>query len=158
MDQEEFARRTLDMEYSLYRVAKTILRDDNDCADAVQEALLKGLTAIGKLKQAEFFKTWITRILINTCRDMLKKRSRRAWQPLPESLPAQDTREQREMYEALASLPEDMRLPLMLHYLEGLTVKDVSSVLSMPVGTVKRKLVQGKHKLSALLYNEMEAM
>lgn len=158
MDQEEFARRTLDMEYSLYRVAKTILRDDNDCADAVQEALLKGLAAIGQLKQAEYFKTWITSILINTCRDMLKKRSRRSCQPLPETLPAPDGQEQQELYAALASIPQDMRLPLTLHYLEGLTVKEVSCVLGMPLGTVKRKLVQGKIKLSSLLGEEMEAM
>jgi len=158
MDQEEFARRTLDMEYSLYRIAKTILKEDNDCADAVQEALLKGLAAIGCLKQTEYFKTWITRILINTCRDMLKKRAKQACQALPETLPAPDTTEQQELYEALQSIPEDMRLALTLHYLEGLTVKEVSGVLNMPLGTVKRKLVQGKIKLSALLGEELEAM
>jgi RNA polymerase sigma-70 factor, ECF subfamily len=158
MDQEDFARRTLEIEYSLYRVAKTLLRDDNDCADAVQDALLKGLNGMKTLQQAEYFKTWLTRILINTCKGMMKKRSRRPWQEIPETLPAPDTTEQQELYAALHSIPEEMRLTLVLHYLEGLTVREVSQVLKMPLGTVKRRLSEGKSRLHALLCEDREAM
>jgi len=158
MDQEEYMRHVIEMEYSLYRVAKTLLRSDADCADAVQETLVKGLQAAHGLRQAEFFKTWLTRILVNTCKDMLKKQARRPVVEIPETLPAPDTTEQQELYEAVQSIPEELRLPMVLHYLEGLTVKDVSNVLKMPYGTVKRRLFEGKNRLSALLREDMEAM
>jgi RNA polymerase sigma-70 factor (ECF subfamily) len=112
MDQEDFARRTLEIEYSLYRVAKTLLRDDNDCADAVQDALLKGLAGMKTLQQAEYFKTWMTRILINTCKDIMKKRSRRPWQEIPETLPAPDTTEQQELYTAPSSRRLSAHMPV----------------------------------------------
>ena len=156
MDREEFTRRALDMEYSLYRVAKTLLRSDHDCADAVQESLVKGLQAARGLRQSEYFKTWMTRILVNTCKDMLKKQARRPAAEISEALPAKDDTEQRELYEALQTIPEELRLPLVLHYMEGLTVREVSQVLHVPEGTVKRRLWLGRKEMHALLREDEE--
>ena len=158
MDQAVFTQQVLEMEYSLYRIAKTLLRQDADCADAVQEALLNGFKGAARLRDDRYFKTWMTRILLNVCKDMLKKRARTPLIELPETLPAPDETQRRELYQALHAIREELRLPLVLHYLEGLTVKEVSGVLRVPQGTIKHRLCQGKNELSALLRGDEEAV
>ena len=74
MNKEEFTRCVLEAESSLYRVAKSISINESDCEDAVQEAILTAYEKLGTLKEEKFFKTWLTRILINICFRMAKKR------------------------------------------------------------------------------------
>ena len=77
MTNEEFVRQISESEKSLYRVAKSILKNDEDCADAIQNAVLKAFRNIGTLKQEKYFRTWLTRILINECYQIMRgKRSR----------------------------------------------------------------------------------
>ena len=63
-----------DAEAMLYHVAKSILKNDADCCDAVQETLLKAYEKLDTLKKEKFFRTWITRILINECNGIIRKR------------------------------------------------------------------------------------
>ena len=105
MHQEKFLACAMEQERTLYRVAKTLLRSDADCADAVQEALLKGLRGAPLLRSEQYAKTWLTRILINTCKDMLRRSARTGTVELSEFYPAPDRTEQRELYDALHALP-----------------------------------------------------
>ena len=57
----------------MYRIAWSILRNDTDCQDAVQDALLKAWANLSKLQNESFVRTWLTRILINSCHDILRK-------------------------------------------------------------------------------------
>lgn len=66
-------------EAMMYHVAKSILKNDSDCADAVQETLLKAYKKLPTLKQESFFRTWLTRILINECNGILRKKKRRRY-------------------------------------------------------------------------------
>lgn len=154
MHKNAFLDCAMAQERTLYRVAKTLLRSDADCADAVQEALLKGLSSAHLLRNEQYAKTWLTRILINTCKDMLRKAARRQTVELSELYPAPDDGEQRELYEALRSLDEALRLPLVLHYLEGFTVKEISHMLRTPEGTVKRRLWTARKEMRELLREE----
>ena len=74
MDQEYFTAQAEASTGLLYRVAYTILRNDADCQDAVQEALLRAWTGRDKLRDRQLFRTWLTRILINASHDILRKR------------------------------------------------------------------------------------
>lgn len=74
MDKQEFTQRVLEAETSLYRVAKSIVINEGDCEDAVQEAILIAYDKISSLKNEQFFKTWLIRILINECYRLLRKR------------------------------------------------------------------------------------
>ncbi|MBR1585061.1 MAG: sigma-70 family RNA polymerase sigma factor [Clostridia bacterium] len=154
MRKEAFIQCALEQERTLYRVAKTILRSDADCADAVQEALLKGLNHAAVLRNECYAKTWLTRILINTCKDMLRKEKRQPTVALSDYLPAEDRAEQRELYEALQALEEKWRLPLVLHYLEGFSIREIAQMLRVPEGTVKRRLWQARKEMKAMLTEE----
>ena len=67
MDKQTFTDLVLDAEHTLYRVSKTILREDHDCEDAVQEAILKAYQKLDTLREERYFRTWLIRILINEC-------------------------------------------------------------------------------------------
>ena len=60
----------------MYRVAISMLHNEEDAADAIQETVLKCWQKIGQLKSEEYFGTWLTRILINQCKDILKERKK----------------------------------------------------------------------------------
>ena len=154
MHQEKFLACAMEQERTLYRVAKTLLRSDADCADAVQEALLKGLRGAPLLRSEQYAQTWLTRILINTCKDMLRRSARTGTVELSEFYPAPDRTEQRELYDALHALPEELRLPLVLHYLEGFPLREISRMLRVPVGTLKRRMWQGRKELREMLSEE----
>ncbi len=76
MSKEEFTAQILELEKSLYYVSKSILCNDEDCKDAMQNAILKAYKNLGNLRAEKFFKTWITRILINECYEIAKKNKR----------------------------------------------------------------------------------
>ena len=67
MTRETFSNLILDRESTLYRVAMSMLRNEKDCEDAVQTAVLTAFEKLGTLKHEEYFKTWLVRILINVC-------------------------------------------------------------------------------------------
>ena len=73
---------------------------------------------------------------------------------LTELYPAPDESEQRELYDALQCLDEALRLPLVLHYLEGFPVKEIARMLRVPEGTIKRRMWQARKELRSMLSEE----
>ena len=67
MDKQTFSEQVMSMGDSLYRVARTILRSPADCEDAVQEAVAKAWEKRGALREERYFRTWLTRIVLNEC-------------------------------------------------------------------------------------------
>ncbi|MBR3106923.1 MAG: RNA polymerase sigma factor [Clostridia bacterium] len=145
MEQEFFEKEAAACVGMLYRVAYTILRNDADCQDAVQDALLKAWARRGQLKNKKYFRTWLVRILINASHDILRKRKRTA--PLNILLEPSEAFPDFALSEALSRLPEKLRVPLMLCYSENLTHQEISRVLHIPVTTVQSRLRQGKSRL-----------
>ena len=119
MDKDFFVKEIEAHSGMLYRVAYTILRNDDACKDALQDTALKAWEKRGTLKELRYFRTWITRILINTCYDTQRKRRRMvSIEDVPEpQVAAPDI----SLAMALQSLPEKLRLPLVHYYSEGLT-------------------------------------
>ena len=153
MTNEEFARKVLDAEKSLYRVAKSILHNDEDCADAIQSAILNAFDKLDALKQEKYFNTWLTRILINECYLMI--RSRREQVSYEEYM---ENQEQPgtwgEVYMAVMELEELYRMPFVLHYIEGYSVKEVASILEISVSNVKVRLSRARGRLQDMLRGE----
>ena len=154
MEQAEFIRRVRACERRLYRVARTMLRGEADCEDAVQEALLRAWAKLYTLRQEAYFETWLIRILINQCKLQTRKQPPAA--ELAETIPA---REQGggELMEALLKLPEKPRVALELHYIEGYSVKECARMLGVPDGTVKWRLSRGRALLRQELGEEAQA-
>ena len=138
MEREEFARRTEAVKERLYRAAYLYLGSEADALEAVDEAVFKALQALKQLRQEEFFESWITRILINTCHKELR---RRKWfspggeTALPESA-GPDVYDHLPLREAIGHLPEDLRAVVILRYFTGLTLEETARSLGVPRGTV----------------------
>ena len=76
MDREQFTSAVLAAEPTLYRVAKTMLRSEHDCADAAQQAILRAWEQLDSLRSTRYFKTWLVRILINECSTILRRQEK----------------------------------------------------------------------------------
>lgn len=146
MDKQTFADQILAMEPTLYGIARTFFSSAHDCADAVQEAVLKAWKGRASLKNPAYFKTWVVRILINQCKTMYRQRAR--WVPMetvPETEPAElpDT----ALRDAVMALPLPHRLPFVLHYVEGYAVQEIAALLRLPRGTVLSRLHRARQLL-----------
>ena len=145
MDKDFFVREIEAHSGMMYRVAYTILRNDDACKDALQDTALKAWEKRGTLKELRYFRTWITRILINTCYDTQRKRRRMvSIEDVPEpQVAAPDI----SLAMALQSLPEKLRLPLVLYYSEGLTYAEIAQTLRLPMATVRGRIHRAKGEL-----------
>ena len=154
MNKTEFTAAVLAAEPTLYRVARSMLPCEADCADAAQSAILRAWEKLDTLKSPEYFRTWLVRILINECRSALRRRSRYACAEPDESLPAPEPERYDELYEALYSLDEKYRLPVTLHYLEGFRLAEIAEMLRLPQGTVATRLRRARELLREKLKGE----
>ena len=147
MDKEEFTRAVLEYESTLYRVAKSMLGSEADCADAAQDALLRAWEKQHTLRDTAYFKTWLTRILINECRAMLRQRAR--FVPLEEEAAEGEIAPERDsgLYEAVMGLDVKYRVPFVLYYIEGFRTREIASMLKLPEGTVKTRLRRAREIL-----------
>lgn len=129
----------------MYRVAWSILRNEADVQDALQDAVLKAWEKRDKLREEKYFRTWMTRILINSCYDT--QRMHRKIVPL-DKIPVQSSSApDPDLTMALEALPEKLRLPLVLCYSEGMTYEEAADVLRIPMTTLRGRLRRGKKEL-----------
>ena len=147
MDKVEFTRAVLEYESTLYRVAKSMLGSEADCADAAQNALLRAWEKQHTLRDTAYFKTWLTRILINECRVVLRQRAR--FVPLEEEAAEGEIAPERDsgLYEAVMGLDVKYRVPFVLYYIEGFRTREIASMLKLPEGTVKTRLRRAREIL-----------
>jgi len=152
---QQFAAQITDMQATLYRVAYGLLLNRTDCADAVQECLLRAWEKQHTLREEAYFRTWVIRILINECYTMLRRRKRAI--PLDEiPEPAAPPDSDHELHDAIARLETKLRLPVVLHYMEGYSVGEVAGMLRVPSGTIKTRLFKARKILRLQLIDEEE--
>ena len=155
MNDREYMARVQAMERKLYRISHAILWCDADCADAVQEAVFRGWMKRGGLREEKYFDTWLIRILINECRNLLRKQKISPF-PLPDSLPAWSESDL-HLRESLKKLPEKYRMPLLLHHLEGYNLKETAEMLGISAALAKSRLHQARTLLRKALDGGEEA-
>ena len=136
MDQTEFAARTEALRDRLYRTAWLYLGSEADALEAVDEAVYQALRALGKLRQPEFFETWLTRILINECHRELRRRKRLAGEEALPDTAGPDAYDDLPLKEAIRRLPEDLRAVVILRFFTGYTQAETARALEIPQGTV----------------------
>ena len=154
MDKKEFADRVHAMQERLYRLAYGQLREEQDRRDAVQEAILKAWQSRERLRDEAYFETWLVRILINECHN-IQRAGRRIFpvERLPEQPYVKENMEgsDEELREAILALPMKLRLPVMLHYIEGYTTEEAGRILHVPVGTVRSRLKKARELMKKAL-------
>ncbi|MDO4355032.1 MAG: RNA polymerase sigma factor [Clostridia bacterium] len=148
MDEQEFIRRTQACSQKLYWISRAILPNWADCDDAIQEAMLRAWRKRNTLREEAYFETWLVRIVINECKSALHRGRRNATTELTEAVPApEEPAPDPVLRDALYRLDEKLRLPLVLHYLEGYKVEEIARLTGTPVGTVKHRLRRAKDQL-----------
>lgn len=145
MDKEFFVSELSAHSSMLYRIAYTILRDDDACKDALQDTALKAWEKRDTLRNPQYFRTWATRILINTCYEQQRKRRRVV---LVEDVPEPSISPPDPFLDLLiASLPEKQRLVLVLYHSEGMSYAEIASALRLPITTVRSRLHAAREQL-----------
>lgn len=160
MDKEQFTRKILALEKSTYHIAMTILKNDEDCADAMQNAILMAYKNLSGLRKEKFFNTWFTRILINECNKLIRsKKPTVSYEEYPELTASEDSLERSDVYGEIMRLNETHRLPFVLHYVEGYSVKETAQILGISQGAVKVRLYRARDILKERLreYKSEEA-
>lgn len=147
---DAFTRLMKSQMQNMYKTAGAILINDEDIADAVSETILSCWENMHSLKEDRFFKTWMTRILVNKCNDIIRKKQYYLDYDMPEE-PYNDTGfENAEWKEALSTISEKYRLVMVLYYIEGFSTGDISGILDIPEGTVRSRLARGREQLAGV--------
>ncbi len=135
----------------MYRTALAILMNDEDAADAIQDTILACWEKLDRMKKPQYFKTWMTRILINNCYKIRKAAKNTG--TLDECAePAAYDEYNLELKEALASLDEKYRVAMTLFYSEGYSIDEIAKILKIPKSTVQTRLHRGRKKLARDYY------
>lgn len=147
-DPEAFVTLIEENKSSLYRVAKGFFQSEDDIADVISETVLSAYEHIAELKKTEYFKTWLIRILINICNQLLREKKRcEVTEVFPEIRYLENDFSNVEFREMLSSFPEDCRMILLLYYGEQFTTKEIAKILGMKENTVKSKLRRSRSSL-----------
>lgn len=134
---------------NLYRTSRAILSNEEDAADAISETILTCWEKIKELKKDKYFYTWMTRILINKCRDILRKKEKLLLtEQLPEIGITDEGYQNVEWIEVLQLLEEKYRLIVVLYYVDGFRTTEISKILEMPVSTVCTRLAKARKILA----------
>lgn len=154
MIMDEFSVQILESEQTLYIISMSMLRNETDCEDAVQTAILTAYQKLDSLRQEQFFKTWLVRILINVCNNYLKRRNKTV--SFEDTVNEEETEgqsyvEKTELRLAIEELPVKIRQTIVLYYIEDFSVPEIKRILGIPEGTVKSRLAKGRELLRKAL-------
>lgn len=148
-DEDSFTVLIDGMQERLYRMAYTYVKNQEDALEIVQETVFKAYISIHKLKQPQYFKTWLTKIAVNCALDYIRKSQKIVYiDREPEGKYAPEHREDAiDLHEALSGLDEKSRMVIVMRYFEDLPIKDIAEVLEMPLSSVKSVIYRGLEKL-----------
>lgn len=146
-NKDAFVRLMEENQLAMYRAAKAILHNETDVEDAIQEAICRAFYKLNTLREPKFFKTWLTRIVINCCYDILRQqKGLLPLEILPEEGREEDMDTPLDVRQALQSLSENDRLILTLFYLNDMPVKEIAGLLSISEGAAKMRLSTGRKR------------
>ncbi len=150
-DKEAFEDLMQGQAQNMYKIAKAILRNDEDVLDAMQETALTCWEKIGSLKQERFFKTWMTRILINHCNEICRQRK---YTVSDETLLEQGAQEDgfinMEWEDFLNGLDRKHRTVVILYYVQGFKTREVAEMLKVNESPVRSRLAAARDKMEQL--------
>lgn len=138
----------------LYKLAYSLLHCDADAQDAVSQTLLRTWEKRAGIRDASL-RAYMTRTLINECHNIQRQRGRVEYVEEYPPIAAPQMQENREVYEAIAALPEKLRLPVYLKYLEDLSEAEAAQALRIPVTTFKGRLHRARMQLRRILDREV---
>ena len=157
MNKESFAQAVLAQKEKFYRIAYSYVKNEQDALDIVSEATYKGLKSLHTMKSQEYFDTWMTRIIINTAADSLRKASRvvNLEEDVLEKIPTPEAglkpEDSLDLFRAMDSLQEKDRTCVILRYFEEYSFVRISQLLQERESTVKSRLYRALRKMRQAL-------
>ena len=169
-DKRAFDVLVLKYQHKLVKLVSRYVRDPSEVMDVVQEAFIKAYRALPSFRGESAFYTWIYRIAINTAKNYLVAQGRRPPDgdidssdvdqiegetelkdnATPERLLLRDEIEETVM-DAIAQLPEDLRVAITLRELEGLSYEEIAEAMDCPVGTVRSRIFRAREAINKRL-------
>jgi RNA polymerase sigma-70 factor (ECF subfamily) len=162
-----------------YSVAYRMLQNEDSAADAVQDSFVKAYRALGGFKGG-LFKSWLLRIVVNTCYDLLRVQQRYVSEPIEDdpSGNSEETRVARQLVDShespdeyvermelssyieigIRSLPPDQRLVMVLCDVHGYSYEEIAEITGYPMGTVKSRISRARTKLRDYLLQHSELL
>ncbi len=143
-----------------YRLARVILTDRAEAEDAVHDAVVTAWTKYSSLREPARFEAWFHRIVVNTCRNRLRRAGRRRERPIESAEPpvAPDAigtvHERERMSRAFETLERDHRVVLALRYYRDLPVDEIARLTGVRSGTVKSRLHRAQQRMREVLTSE----
>lgn len=153
-DQEAFIQLVKEYETVLYNMARRFLANEQDIADVLQETVITAYQKLNQLKNPNYFNTWLCRIMINQCKKIVTAESYSDIEDYQFSMNDHES-ERLTMNDLLNGLNPIYRIPLVLYYYNGFSVKEISEILKEPSGTIKSRLARGRTLLQKE-YNKSE--
>jgi RNA polymerase sigma-70 factor (ECF subfamily) len=144
----------------MWAVALRTMRDPEEAADALQDACISAFRAADRFRAESAVTTWLHRIVVNACLDRMRRRQVRATLPLIEEGPGEpvapgdafgDHELRMDIGAAMATLPDEQRLAILMVDVEGYSVTDAAAALGVAEGTIKSRCARGRAKLAVLL-------
>ena len=141
---------------SMYRVAFSILKTEEEISDAISNTTVIVFEKIHTLKNAEFFKTWLIRILINECNKIHRQNKKIIYLENynQTDLVYNDKYDDFGVRQAIKKLDEDLKTMVILYYFEDFNIKEISEIQKLPEGTVKSRLSRARKKLESIFLDE----
>ena len=157
-DKEVFIKNINENRLKMYKTAIAILKNEDDANDAIQDALYSAYKNYYNLKEKSYFTTWIIRILINKCYDIINKNKKIAY--IDDSI-TENTTGVEDNYEVenslewvLNKIDKDLKEIVVLYYYDELSVTDIATILEIPQGTVKSRLSRAREQIGKIMKKE----
>ena len=157
-DHEAFEALAVPAYHRLYAIARRILRDGYAAEDAVQDALVRAWRDLRGLRDPERFDAWLHRLLVNACKDQVRRRQRRPIEvpvlPIDHATSVDELGQlidRDELERAFLELSVEQRAALVLTHYVGLSAPEVGAILGIPAGTVASRLHYGARAMRAAM-------
>lgn len=151
-DKKAFTSLINENKLNLYRVAKAMLNSEADIEDAIQNTIIKAYENIEKLRNDALFKTWIIKILINQCNEIIRSNKKIVFiEDVKEHGGYYDSYKNIDLQKAIESLNEELRVVTVLFYYEDLPQEQIAKILEIPKGTVRSRLFRARERLAEIL-------
>lgn len=136
---------------ALYRTAFAFLKNEHDAIEAIQEVTFRAYQKIHTVKEPQYMKTWLIRIMINYCQDQLKKKKRFISNEVLQEIEFHTNNSTLEIEEAIASLSSSEQQLIFLKYFQDTKIKEIAVLEKIPEGTVKSRLHKALKSLRSFL-------
>lgn len=140
-----------------FRLAKAITKNEDMTKDVVQISFIRAYEYRNAYNPNKQFSFWFNRILVNECKRALGNKDQSVILMSDYSTAIQSTKDNYKfekyelLYEALQNLSDNLRIPLLLKYINGFTEMDIANILNLKRSTVKSRLYEGRKKIKRLL-------